>query len=58
MIEVGSKRWVNLDNSMFSNKEIWMIPEHSLYFSEAIKILDKFDNLPIENKILNKIILN
>ena len=58
MIEVGSKRWVNLDNPMFSNKEIWMILEHSLYFSEAIKILDEFDNLPVEQKILKKIVLN
>jgi hypothetical protein len=57
MIEINSKRWINLDNPILSNKEIWLIPEHSVYFSQAIKILDRFDELPIEHRISKKIIL-
>lgn len=58
MIEVDSKRWVSLDSTILSNKEIWMIPEHSLYFSNTIKILNRFDELTVEHKISKKITLN
>jgi hypothetical protein len=56
-IEVNKKYWINLDNSILSNKELWMIPEHSKYFIHAKYILDNFDLMPTEYKITKKMIL-
>lgn len=55
MIEINSKRWVNLNSPILSNKEIWLVPEHSIYFSFAVSLLNRFDELPIECKISKKI---
>ncbi len=57
-IEVGSKKWVDLDNHTLANKELWMIPEHSTYFTSARIILDRFDDLSIEHKLPKKIMLS
>jgi hypothetical protein len=57
-IEINSKRWVNLESPILSNKEIWLVPEHSSYFSKTIYILNMFDELSIEHKLSKKIILN
>jgi ADP-ribose pyrophosphatase YjhB (NUDIX family) len=56
-IEVNKKMWVRLDESGLSNREIWMIPEHSYYFSIAINSLNRFDDMPIEYKISKKIFI-
>lgn len=58
MIEINSKRWVNLESPILSNKEIWLVPEHSSYFSKTITILNEFDKLSIQDKLDKKIILN
>lgn len=58
MIEVNSKRWVNLESPILSNTTIWLVPEHSSYFSKTINILNEFDNLSHEDKLLKKINLN
>jgi len=57
-IEVNKKQWVRLDDPTLSNNQIYMIPEHSLYFSNCVKILNRFDSLSIEHKICKKIMLN
>ena len=58
MIEINSKRWVDIDSSILLNKDIWMIPEFPIYIKKTIKILNMFDELSIEHKISKKIILN
>jgi len=57
-IEVGKKYWIGLDNPILSNKEIWMIPEHSLYFEPTRNVLDLFQNKEQSEKELYKIIMD
>lgn len=46
-IEIGNKYWIKLNSPILSNRELWMIPEHSYYFelaSVAIESFNKSDN--------------
>ncbi len=56
-IEVGGKYWVKLSNPILSNKELWMIPEHSTYFTHTNDVLKSFNNMRKEEKESYKFIL-
>jgi len=58
LVEVGFKKWSELDGLVEkSDTEVWMIPEHGTYFKYAKTILDDFDSISSERKILKKIFL-
>lgn len=57
-IEVGEKKWVSLDDPSLLSNSVFMIPEHSTYFSHCSRVLDNFDELPIEHKINKKFLLS
>ena len=44
-IEVNKKYWIGLNNPILSNKELWIIPEHSLYFECAKNVLQSFESV-------------
>ncbi len=56
-IEVGSKYWIGFDDPILSNKELWMIPEHSEYFACTKTILESFENMKSDEKESYKFIL-
>lgn len=53
-IEVGKKHWIGMDNPILTNKELWMIPEHSTYFAHSLNVLEIFKLKSQEDKNLYK----
>ena len=54
-IEVGGKYWIELNNPILKNNELWMIPEHSLYFNHATCAIETFKSLSEEDKNKHRI---
>lgn len=42
-IEIENKYWIKLNSPILSNRELWMIPEHSYYFEHASAAIELFN---------------